>query len=698
MSTVPAPPHDAPADAAAADPPEKLPRLLRGRLAVWLIIGAWIAVLAGLSPLAAKVNDVQKNDAVSMLPRGADATRVAAYAARFPAADALPAVAVFTRDGALTAADRAAIEAKRTAAAAFALGGRVAPVEYAVDGRAATVTAMMAREDRLFDRIDGLRALARDGLPPGLTGAVGGPAAGLVDTVKVFSDLDTDLFAITGAVVAVLLLLIYRSPVLWLLPLLAVGAATQVSEALIYLLGKEFALPVDGQSAGITTVLVFGVGTDYALLLLARYREELRRHPDRRHAMLVALRRSAPAILASAGTVVLGLLCLLVADLNSNRSIGAVGALGVLAGAATTLMLLPALLVAAGRWVFWPFVPRPGVPARPARGWTRLGEGVAARPRLVWAATAVALGALVFGVAGVKIGTTQAESFTTTPESVTAQERIATHFPAGSGAPAEIVAPVAARGRVAAAAGGVPGVVRLRPPAVSTDGALVSVPVVLADAPDSPAAADTVRRLRAATGGIPGAVVGGPTAQKIDIEAAADHDRRLVIPLVLAAVLLVLVLLLRALVAPLLLITTVVLSYAAALGAAALLLRGVFDLGAFDHSTPLLGFVFLVALGVDYNIFLAHRIREEVGRVGHRAGVLRGLTATGGVITSAGLVLAATFTVLATLPLVTMLGIGLVVAVGVVLDTLVVRSVLVPALLLDTGPVSWWPRRTGVGR
>ncbi|GGJ92020.1 putative membrane protein ActII-3 [Pilimelia anulata] len=680
-------------DAPAAAPDTGPGRLLRGRFAAWLVIAAWVAVLAALSPAAGRVDEVQKNDAVAMLPRGADATRVAEYAGRFPTADALPAVTVFTRDAGLTPADRTAIEAKRAAMVPLALAGRVAPVEYAGDGRAATVTALLSRADGLFDRVDGLRALARDGLPAGLAGAVGGPAAGLVDTVKVFSDLDTDLFMITGAVVAVLLLIIYRSPVLWLLPLLAVGAATRVSEAIIYLLGKNVDLPVDGQSAGITTVLVFGVGTDYALLLLARYREELRRHADRRDAMLVALRRSAPAILASAGTVILGLLCLLVADLNTNRSIGAVGAIGVFAGAATTLALLPALLVAAGRWVFWPFVPRPDTAEPTGRLWDRIGAVLARRPRLIWAVTALALGALAFGLGGVRIGTSQAESFTTEPESITAQARIAAHFPAGNAAPATLVAPAAAGTAVTAAARAVPGVAAVRPPTPSTDGTLVSVPVVLTDAPDSRAAEETVRRLRAATDGIAGALVGGPTAEQLDTEEAAGRDRSLVIPLVLAAVLLVLVLLLRALVAPLLLIGTVVLSYAAALGAAALLLRGVFDLSAFDDSTPLLGFVFLVALGVDYNIFLVHRIREEVGTAGHSAGVLRGLAATGGVITSAGLVLAATFTVLATLPLVTMLGIGLVVAVGVLLDTLVVRSVLVPALLLDAGPHSWWPRR-----
>ncbi|TDB78010.1 MMPL family transporter [Actinomadura sp. KC216] len=499
----------------------------------------------------------------------------------------------------------------------------------------------------------------------------------------------------TVAVVTVLLLLTYRSPIIWILPLLSVALASQVANAFIYLLGKHAGMPVDGMGAGILTVLVFGVGTDYTLLLIARYREELHEHADRHEAMAAALRRSRGAIVASAATVIAGMLCLLVADINSSRGLGGVGAVGVLCGLAAMITLLPALLVVFGRWIFWPFVPRPGGPARQGRVWAGVAASISARPRTYWIATAAGLAGLGLIAGTLRIGPSQAEMFRTEPESVAGQRLVAAHYPAGSSAPADVIAAAAAAGPVMDAARSTPGVAAVQEGGRSRDGALVQVSVTLRDAADSAAAERTVERLRGAVHAVEGAnaVVGGPTAEALDGSEGASRDRLLVIPLVLLVVLAILILLLRAVTAPVLLLGTIVLSYFAALGAAWLLLKGPLGVDALDNSTPLLGFIFLVALGIDYNIFLMHRVRQEALASGHRTGVLRGLTTTGGVITSAGLVLAATFSVLMNLPITFMAGLGALVAVGVLLDTFIVRSLLVPALALDAGPRIWWPGR-----
>jgi putative drug exporter of the RND superfamily len=691
LRRVPTPPDGSPPAGTG-----RLARIPGGHRTRWLVLLAWVAIIVVAGPFAGSVGEVEDNDAVSFLPRSAEATQVEQLLTRFPQDDVIPAVVVYARDGGLTAADRAAVEAQRQRLRPHAAGGDVAAPAVSADARAATLAVPLPDTDDIVDRVGALRTDVSTGLPPGLQVLVGGPAGDLTDSVEVFGDLDRNLLLVTVSVVALLLLLTYRSPVLWLLPLLAVGLASQLANAAVYLFGKHAGLPVDGQSAGILTVLVFGVGTDYALLLIARYREELHHHADRHVAMAVALRRAGPAIVASAGTVTVGLLCLLLADLNSNRSLGGVGALGVLAGLLAMVTLLPVLLTLVGRWAFWPFIPRAGTPVLQRRGsWAWVGGKLAGRPRRVWIGTAAVLAGVATAAGGLQVGLTQEESYTTTPESVTAQRVLAAHFPAGSGAPTDLVAAGTAAGAVAAAARDVAGVADVRAAERSTDGALVRLPVVLADAPDSDAAKETVRRLRSAVHAVPdaGALVGGPTAITIDTAAAADRDRRVVIPLVLVVVLAILVALLRAVVAPLLLMATVVLSFFAALGASRLLLDGGFGIEAVDQSTPLLGFVFLVALGVDYNIFLVHRVREEVARHGHRNGVLRALAATGGVITSAGLVLAGTFAVLGSLPLVMMVGLGVLVAVGVLLDAFVVRSVLVPALLLDAGRRSWWPGR-----
>ncbi len=530
---------------------------------------------------------------------------------------------------------------------------------------------------------------------------VTGPAGSSADLETAFDGVESTLLIATVVVVTIVLLLTYRSPVLWLLPLVVVGMANLLTNAVVWLLADRFGLTVNAQSVGILTVLVFGVGTDYALLLVARYREELHRHEDRYAAMWNALRSAFPAILASATTVAIGMLCLLAADLNSTRSLGPVAAVGIATAFVAMTTLLPAVLVLLGRWVFWPFTPRyePGGAPAQHRAWERVAGHVQRRPRRLWIGTSAGLAALALGVTTLSGGLPFSQMFTSTPESVIGQQALEEHFPGGSGDPADILVRQGYENEAASEAAEVPGVVSVQEQGASEG--WVRLSAVLTDATDSDAAKETVQRLRTAVHEIDGAdaLVGGSTAIELDTEAAVERDERVVIPLILGVVLVVLLVLLRAIVLPIVLLLSVVLSYAAALGTSALLLN-VLGYDAYSQAfipLPLFAFLFLVALGVDYTIFLMTRAREEVRRTGDaRGGVLRALVVTGGVITSAGLVLAATFAVLAVLPVVPMLQLGVVVAVGVLLDTLVVRSLLVPAATLDLGSRAWWPSKLGV--
>ncbi|EPH43539.1 MMPL family transporter [Streptomyces aurantiacus] len=674
-----------------------------GRRSKWFVLAAWLILAVALGPLAGKLGEVEDTSANAFLPRGAESARVNTELEKFRDDPVMPAVVVYTGDGAAAAAtaERSAT-ADRSAFAKFAAEGeRVSRPLPSDDGEARMVVVPLSSEDDdLTDKVEDLRDIAGANAPPGLDVEVGGPAGSLTDQVAVFDSLDSTLMIATGLVVAVLLLITYRSPVLWLFPLIAVGFAAVLTQVGTYLLAKYADLPVDPQSAGVLMVLVFGVGTDYALLLIARYREELHRHEDRHTAMRIARRRSGPAILASAGTIAVGLACLAFADINSSRSLGLVGAVGVVCAFLAMVTVLPALLVAAGRWVFWPFVPRHGTPARKERTvWSRIGAAVALRPRWSWLMSVAVTGVLALSAFGINMGLTQAEMFQDKPESVVAQEKISAHYPSGASDPAKIITNVPGAEQVKSAASRVEGVARVEDvprgagAARTGDSELAQLSVVLKHEPDSQAAKDTVDRLRAAVHAVDGAdaLVGGTTAQTVDTQRAADHDLTTVIPVVLLVVLAVLIWLLRALIAPLLLLATVILSFFAALGASNLLFEHALGFAGVDWSIPLMGFVFLVALGIDYNIFLMDRVREEAARLGHTRGVLEGLTSTGGVITSAGVVLAATFAVFAGLPLVTMAQMGVIVGIGVLLDTFLVRTVLVPALALDLGRWFWWP-------
>jgi len=675
--------------------------IVTNRRIKYLIILFWLIVVALAAPLSGKLSGAQKNDAKTWLPGSAESTQALDAQAGFASPNTIPAVIVYERPNGLTPADLAKIAADAQKFAQIPdLDGKVVGPVPSDDRQAAQIVVPLNLGpngwDKAADVVDSMDQTANAGAN-GMTVHITGPAGFAADSAKAFQGIDSTLLYGTIAVVVLILLITYRSPVLWILPVISAGIALTCAQAVIYLLAKHAGLIVNAQSAGILTVLVFGAGTDYALLLVARYREELRRHHDRHEAMAVALHRAGPAIIASGATVVVSMLCLLFAKTNSTKGLGPVAAIGILVGLAVMLTLLPALLVTVGRWVFWPVRPREGSPEPTTTGfWARVGAGIARAPRMTWIVTCLILAAMAIGNTQLDAnGLTNKESFVGTPDSVTGEEVLAQHFAAGSGSPVVVISRADEANDVRAALASTDGIdpSTVTPPVVKGDTAYIQGTLTVP--PDSQAAYDTVDRVRDRVHAIPGAeaLVGGNTAINLDVQRAARFDRNLIIPIILLVVFVILAVLLRAIVAPLVLIATVVLSFAAALGFSALIFKNVFGFGGTDTSFPLFVFVFLVALGIDYNIFLMTRVREEAAKYATRRAALIGLAATGGVITSAGFVLAGTFAVLATLPVVAFAEIGFAVAFGVLLDTIVVRSVLVTALNLDLGPRVWWPNR-----
>ncbi|MEU0203039.1 MULTISPECIES: MMPL family transporter [unclassified Streptomyces] len=683
--------------------------LVCGRRAKWLVLVLWVVVLFVAAPFAMKLTDAQDNDASSWLPGSAESTQVLQESEDFRP-EQIPAIVIYARDSGLTARDRADIaedvrQLKELRDHGIMGAQTRGPVfDRQADPRAAQVFVPITMDEKGWERIspavDSIREDVGEG-GGGLAVHITGPGGTSADFAEGFEGIDSTLLFSAMAVVIVMLLITYRSLTLLLVPLVAVVCALFASQALIYLLAEHAGLTVNGQSAGILTVLVFGAGTDYALLLVARYREELRRHEDRHEAMALALHRAGPAVLASGATVVLSMLVLLAAEMNSTSGLGPVAAIGVAVALLAMMSLFPALLVIFGRWIFWPVVPHLGSPEPTERGvWARMGRRIAHRPRMTWAVTALVLAVCSLGLIQLRAeGIGNADAFTGKPDSITGQEVSARYFPAGSGDPLVVVSDQAQAEQVGRAVAATPGVVPQSlglPPGTKPafEGRVLFEATMTAPA-DSEAAKQTVERVRDAVHAVPDADarVGGGTAALLDMDKATTHDNVLIIPLVLVVVLLILCVLLRALIAPLLLIGTVILSFAAALGISALAFRYLFDYAGESTDFPLFVFVFLVALGIDYNIFLTTRIREEAARQGTRPGVVTGLAATGAVITSAGLVLAGTFAALGTLPMVAFAEIGFAVALGVLLDTFVVRSILVTSLFLDVGPKVWWPHR-----
>jgi putative drug exporter of the RND superfamily len=637
------------------------------------------------------------------LPAGKQSTRVTELADRFPSGRTDAAVVVYERgDGPLTAADKDIVAAAAKALTARAQGGVVPPPTISQDERAALLIVPVRSDldnDTEATTVNGIRAtVAADAshpLPPGLTAQVTGGPAFSRDIAAAFDGADIKLLIATASVVAFLLLITYRSPILWIAPLAVIGVADQLVAKLLPWVARLVGERTDAEVGGIVSVLVFGAGTDYALLLISRYREELRRTSNRREAMRNALRAAAPAILGSAATVILALLTLLAAVLTSNRTIGISAALGVAIALIFGLVVLPAMLVSLPRGVFWPFVPHVGSPEPSDTGiWARIARGVGKRPAAVLAVAVLMLGGLAAGLLTTKVGLSQTQQFRTEVESVTAQQALARHFPAGSSQPVTIIGTTPAAEAVAARVRSANGVAGVGRPEASDDRRLTQVSVQLTAGPGTAQADRTVRELRAALADVPGAdaLVGGAPAADLDQRDANVRDDKVIVPLVLAVVLLVLIVLLRSLLAPVLLLLTVIASYAASLGAATLVLTHLLDIAALDAAVPLLSFLFLVALGVDYNIFLVTRAREETTTHGEtRSAMIRALGATGGVITSAGILLAAVFTVLGVLPVIVLTQIGVIVGLGVLLDTLLVRTLVVPAIALLLGERFWWP-------
>jgi putative drug exporter of the RND superfamily len=668
----------------------------------WLFAAGWLVLAMVAGSFASKFQSAQRNDPSSYLPGSAESSKALAQSKAISGgAEVTDTIVVYHRGGGLLASDLAAIEADRAKLNAELPQSTVPspPAVRSRDGSAALLDfglRLHGDSKALEDQVGLIRNVAHAG-PAGLEAKVTGPGGISYDGGKVFGSINGTLLLTTVALVFVLLILIYRSPIFWIIPLLAVGFAEVVSEGLGYAL-TQAGVTVNGQSAGVLTVLVFGAGTDYALLLVARYREELRRYEDRHEAMREALRRAGPVIFASSSTVILALLCLVVAEVNGTRGLGPIGAMGVALAMISALTLLPALLMIAGRKAFWPFIPRYGSEGADAEHglWRRIADYVDRRHRVVAPVAVLGLVILCLGLFEYDTNLTNGNEFRGEVESQQGQTLLSAHYPAGASAPVEVIVPDPAKVEaVRAAVATAPGVVR-GPHALSptlSHGRLSQFDAVLDVEPESHAAYSLIPKIRdvAKTAGGPAVLVGGPTAQQLDFRTASTRDNRVIVPLVLLVVFVVLALLLRALVAPVLLIVSVVFSFTAALGFGSFMFAHAFGYPGESPSLLLFAFIFLVALGVDYTIFLMARVREETLRVGTRVGVVRGLAVTGGVITSAGIVLAGTFAALASLPLVSFTEIGFTIAFGVLLDTFIVRTLLVPALVIELDRHVWWP-------
>ncbi|WP_455905283.1 MMPL family transporter [Microbacterium sp.] len=692
------------------------------------LILVWL-VGAGLGgPLFGKVDEVSSNDQTSYLPESADATQVQKLLGEFNDSDAIPAIAVFVSEDELSESDLQTIsDAVTEAPSVEGVSEDVSPALTSEDGKAVQAFIPIEGDAELADAIDALGAQLREAAPGGVTVYITGPAGFSADLVAGFAGIDGLLLGVALLAVLVILVLVYRS---FLLPIVVLSTslfALCVALLVVWWLAKFEVLLLSGQTQGILFILVIGAATDYALLFVARFREELRVVQDKGTAVLAAWKGSFEPIVASGGTVIAGLLCLLLSDLKSNSTLGPVAAIGIVFAMLAALTLLPALLLLFGRAVFWPRRPKfePEVVAeehgmRKTGLWARLAGMITKSPRAIWIVTTLVLLAGASGVLQLNaVGVPASDLVLGASEARDGQVALGEHFPGGSGSPVYVVVAedrlqdaadvlladdgidgvsvTAADSPSGAATVTEDGLVAVGPPGTPVpeptvvDGEVL-LQGTLTDAADSDAAAATVRELRVELHELD-ALVGGVTATAIDTNDASIHDRNLIIPVVLVVIMLILMLLLRSILAPVLLIITTVLSFGTAMGVSALMFNGVFGFPGADPAVPLYGFVFLVALGIDYNIFLMTRVREESLEHGTREGVLRGLSITGGVITSAGLVLAATFAALSVIPILFLAQLAFIVAFGVLLDTFVVRSLLVPALAYDLGRVIWWPSK-----
>ena len=716
---------------------EKKKSGVKGRKALWIAIVSilvWLSIGGFAGGAFSKISTVQENDNSAFLPDSAESTIAGEVLVKFSSQDdqLFPALLLLLGDlnpatnaqafekvnqYSATLLSKTLPETGKPLSTYFAQGVPLTPIPSA-DGKAILINAQLdfAVADANVDGepvfpkiIEFIREdMEKEFTSAGITTHVTGPAGLFADLFEAFGSIDTRLLQTTLIVVAIILIVVYRSPVLWILPLFTAASALGIATMIVYYLAREDIIDLNGQTQGILDVLVLGAATDYALLLIARYREELHHHQSRFDAMRIALRGVVEPIIASGSTVIAGLMVLLLSDLSSNRGLGPVGSIGIASSMLAVLTLLPALLIVFGRWIFWPKIPRfDDVDEKLSGLWSKVGNLVDRRPRAVWISTALAL--LIFAGFSTTLksdGLSQSEAFTTRTDSVIGLERLGEHFPSGEGTPVEIVvdqadiaSAAAAIGRVSTVASVVPltnvDPLTQRPTSELkvVDGKVVLY-ATLKVAPDSAEGKESIPLIRQAAQAVnPNILVGGQSAIGYDVDQSSRRDNRVIIPIVLLLIAVILGFLLRSIFAAALLLGTVVLSFAATLGVCALVFDNVFGFAGTDAAFPLFAFIFLVALGIDYNIFLMTRVREESLKIGTRAGIIKGLTVTGGVITSAGIVLAATFGVLGILPLVFLAELGFAVAFGVLLDTIIVRSLLVPALVREIGPKIWWPSK-----
>ncbi|BAU94312.1 RND superfamily drug exporter [Corynebacterium suranareeae] len=682
---------------------KKPPTWLRIFLPMLLIL-LWFAGAGIGGPYFGKVSEVSSNDQTLYLPESADASRVQQLIGEFNDSDAVPAVVVLVGDDQLSGEKIKQLNDAFTQVLGInGVSEQASPLIPSEDGRALEAFVPIDSSADISDVVDEINAMLSESVPDGVQSYVTGPAGFAADLGEAFSGIDGLLLMVALAAVFVILIVVYRS---FLLPIAVLSTslfALTVALLTVWWLAKWDILLLSGQTQGILFILVIGAATDYSLLYVARYREELRVHRDKWVATLNALKASVEPIVASGSTVIAGLLCLLFSDLKSNSTLGPVAAIGIVFAMLAALTLLPAILFAFGRVAFWPKRPKyePEVVAQedgmPSSGvWAKVGALVQKYPRRIWVGTLIVLMLGVVAVPQLKAdGVAQSELVLGTSAARDGQDALGEHFPGGSGSPVYVVAD---QGDVSQVMEVLEGNEFLEGGEASTsvvDGQVL-VQATLTVAQDSEAAQEAVRGLRAdlAEQAID-AQVGGVTATAIDTNDASTHDRNLIIPVVLIVILLILMALLRSIVAPVLLILSTVVSFGTAMGVSALVFNHLFDFPGADPAVPLFGFVFLVALGIDYNIFLATRIREESKAYGTREGIIRGLVATGGVITSAGLVLAATFAALSVIPILFLAQLAFIVAFGVLLDTFLVRAFLVPALFYDIGKKIWWPSKLG---
>jgi RND superfamily putative drug exporter len=693
-----------------------LARIVTGRRTKWLVLLAWVILLAILAPVGQKLSDVTDNRTESFLPKNAESTEALRVQERsFPGGQTVSGLIVYRRAGGLTPEDQQTIAADSAAAAkALPLVGKPSDPVASPGGEVAYVGVQLPDDnDKLADWGKDLRRTVNSGHHDGLDVYVTGSLGFNADFEEVFGDIDVKVLGVTVVLVVVLLLLIYRSPLIALVPLVVVGFAYSIAQGFVYLYAKSGAT-VSDNGATILVVLMFGVGTDYCLLLVSRYREELRHIEDKHEAMARALRRAGPAILASGLTVALTMLVLLLATVGSTHSLGPVSAIGVTVAFCAGLTLLPALLTVVGRRGFWPrrkvVAYRPEGPAEERAGvWRRVGDRVLRRPASALTVTVVLFTAGAFGLLAYKEDYSVTGFFKKPTESADGFDVLKSSLPAGALVPTTVLVTrdggQVSDGDVAAvrkAALAVPGVATVDSGSVrSPDGSVARLTVIFSDDPFESAALDRAEVLRDRVHGAapPGTrvLVGDGSAVQADFNDAAAHDLKLIVPLALLVIFVILAVLLEALVAPLLLIVSVVLSFVGTLGLSVLVFRFVIGDAGVDNSLPTYAFIFLVALGIDYTIFLMSRVREEARHHGTREGTLRALAATGPVITSAGIILAGTFSVLMTLPVTFIFDLGFMVAVGILLDTFVVRTIMVPAIIELVGDRVWWPSSAAGG-